>query len=316
MTSPSPTGGRAGGGLFDRIERRRPALTESERALAAFLVEHYPHIAFESATSIGQRVGISAATVVRFFAKLGYESFAEVQRELREEVAARLHSPIERLDATRDEPRTAAELLRQSLTVDLGNLEATYRAVDPATFEALVERLVTAKGRIFVMGEKKAYGVAHYLHTQLNLALPAVELLESGQSLLVDRLLRVAPRDLLVAIDVRRYARATVLAAKRFRDVGADVAALADSPLSPLAGVAQFKLPITTAGAAAFDSYTAVLSLVNALVNAVAARRRKALHETLAAGEALWQEFQTFTARDFFAEGFPTRAGGGESRQG
>ncbi|HEY8369919.1 MAG TPA: RpiR family transcriptional regulator, partial [Thermodesulfobacteriota bacterium] len=76
--------------VLERIERRRAALTESERELAAFVVEHYPHVAFESATSIGQRVGVSAATVVRFFAKLGYEGFADVQRELRAEVAARL----------------------------------------------------------------------------------------------------------------------------------------------------------------------------------------------------------------------------------
>ncbi|HEX7127747.1 MAG TPA: MurR/RpiR family transcriptional regulator [Thermodesulfobacteriota bacterium] len=302
--------------LLERIERRRAALTESERELAAFVVEHYPHMAFESATSIGQRVGVSAATVVRFFAKLGYEGFADVQRELRAEVAARLHSPIERLDAAREAPDEASELLRQSLTVDLGNLEATYRGVDPEQFRLLVERLVAPGGRIYVMGEKKGYGVAHYLHTQLNLALPDVTLLESGQSLLVDRLLRLTEKDLLVAIDVRRYARATVLVARRFRDIGADVAVLADSPLSPLSGLARFRLPITTTGAGAFDSYTAAVSLVNAIVNGVAIRRKQALHDTLERGEALWQEFQTFTARDFFEEGYPTPPGGGEARRG
>lgn len=302
--------------VLERIERRRAALTESERELAAFVVEHYPHVAFESATSIGQRVGVSAATVVRFFAKLGYEGFADVQRELRAEVAARLHSPIERLDATRETPDEASELLRQSLTVDLGNLEATYRGVDPEQFRLLVERLVAPGGRIYVMGEKKGYGVAHYLHTQLNLALPDVTLLESGQSLIVDRLLRVTEKDLLVAIDVRRYARATVLVARRFRDIGADVAVLADSPLSPLSGLARYRLPIATTGAGAFDSYTAAVSLVNAIVNGVAIRRKQALHDTLERGEALWQEFQTFTARDFFEEGYPTSPGGGEGRRG
>ncbi len=302
--------------LLDRIERRRAALTESERDLSAFIVEHYPQVAFESATSIGQQVGVSAATVVRFFAKLGYDGFADVQRELRDEVAARLHSPIQRLDATREAPREAQELLRQSLGVDLGNLDATYRAVDPAQFQALVERLVKGTGRTFVIGEKKGYGVAHYLHTQLNLALPDVTLLESGQSLIVDRLLRVTAQDLLVAVDVRRYARATVLVAKRFRDLGADVAVLADSPLSPLSGLAKFKLPITTTGAGAFDSYTAVISLVNALVNGVAVHRKQELHDTLERGEALWQEFQTFTARDFFDEGYPAPPGRGEARRG
>ncbi len=302
--------------LLERIERRRAALTESERDLAGFVVEHYPQVVFESATSIGQRVGVSAATVVRFFAKLGYESFAEVQRELRQEVAARLHSPIQRLDATRDEPGEGTEILRQSFEVDLGNLQATYRSVDPAQLDALAERLVSPDGRVYVMGEKKAYGVAHYLHTQLNLALPDVVLLESGQSLLVDRLLRVSARDLLVAIDVRRYARATALAARRFHELGADLAVLTDSPLSPLAGLARFRLLITTAGAGVFDSYTAAVSLVNALVNAVAARRKQALHETLEQGEALWQAFQTFTARDLFEEGFPSSPGRGERRRG
>lgn len=302
--------------LLKRIERQGAALTESERALAAFLVEHYPHVAFESATSMGQRVGVSAATVVRFVQKLGYDGFPEVQRELRAEVSARLLSPIERLEGMREAPGEANEFLRQSLNVDLGNLEATYRAVDPAQFQAFVERLVVPGGRVYVMGEKKGYAVAHYLQTQLNLALPNVTLLESGQSLVVDRLLHVTAQDLLVAIDVRRYAHATALVAKRFRNLGADVAVLADSPLSPLSGFATWKLPLTTTGAGAFDSYTAAISLVNAIVNGVVARRQPELHDTLERGEALWQEFQATTAHDGVDEEFPIPPGGGEGRRG
>lgn len=302
--------------LLERIEHHRAALTESERHLAAFLVEHYPHIVFESATAIGQRVGVSIATVVRFFAKLGYDSFADVQRELRDEIAARLHSPIQRLHASRDEPSETDEILRQTLEADLGNLQGTYRGIGRAQFRALVDRLVSGRGRVYVLGEKKAYGIAHYLHTQLNMALPNVELLESGQSLLVDRLLRVSAEDLLIAIDVRRYARASVMAGRCFHDAGAEVAVLADSPLSPLSAQATYRLFVTTAGAGVFDSYTAVLSLANALVNAVAARCKEALHATLERGEALWQTFQTFTARDLFDEGYPKGPGRDEPRRG
>src|SRR5258708_30775793 len=83
--------------LLERLEVEQAHLTVSERQIAQYLISHYPQAILGSASSIGRATKISAATVVRFFAKLGYESFAEAQDEIRREEALNLNSPLDRI---------------------------------------------------------------------------------------------------------------------------------------------------------------------------------------------------------------------------
>ncbi len=280
--------------LIDRIEAQRHDLTERERALASYLADHYPNIAFESATSIGAQVGASPATVVRFFAKLGYNGFADFQREVRGQVERRLHSPLERLSNPAAHADDPAGIIQRTFELEQRNLSRTFQELDGAQFAALVARLCIPNQRVFIIGEKKGYSVAHLLYAQLNMGVDDVTLLETGQSLLADRLMRVRPGDLLIAIDVRRYVRSVVQTAKCFVDRGADVAVLTDSLISPLGEWARYRLVAATEGATAFDSYLGLFALVNTLVNGVTLRRKQQVADNLAAGEALWEAFSVF----------------------
>src|SRR5262245_39420067 len=86
---------REAANLHRRI--RQADLTPAERSIAAVVLDDYPRSALLSAGQLASTAGVSAASVSRFAAKLGYGSFAEVQEHLREELRARLESPSERL---------------------------------------------------------------------------------------------------------------------------------------------------------------------------------------------------------------------------
>ena len=86
--------------LTERLARQDADLTASERALAEALGRDYPHALLESATALAARTGTSASTVVRLFAKLGYGSYAEAQREARAEVTALLQTAGQRAPVT------------------------------------------------------------------------------------------------------------------------------------------------------------------------------------------------------------------------
>lgn len=279
--------------LFQRIESQAPNFTEGEKALAALLIDRYPNIGFETTTAIGRAASVSAATVVRFFTKLGYGGFAEFQREARDEVSTRLQSPLQRLETPGGaEP---AGLIDQTIALDIANISATLRGLDRGKLDELIDRLCRPGQRVFICGEKKAYAVAHYLYTQLNPCVDDVVLIESGQSLIGDRLLRLRSDDLLIAIDVRRYIRNVELTAKAFRDIGADIAILSDSALSPLTRFARYRIGVATDGVSAFDSYTSLFSAANLICNGVAAKSRHQVAKNLAVGEKLWESFGIFS---------------------
>ncbi|QHJ00415.1 SIS domain-containing protein [Xylophilus rhododendri] len=283
--------------LLDKIASAGLRLTPGESALVDYLASHYPQGVLESATAIAAHTGISASTVVRFFSKLGYPSFPEVQREIREEVSARLASPANRAEAVMSTGQPMKAALEGAYSHDRNNLAATYEQLDVRAFEAAVQMLTRRGARVSLLASKNSAAVALYLATHLNMCLPHVRLLDGGPMVLADQLIWAGPDDVLLAISIRRYSRSILTAAKHVKARGGKVVALTDSPLAPVAALADEYLTFRTANASPFDSYTAAIFLGNALVSAVAARRGKEVRQALDRGEGLWTEFGVFTAK-------------------
>ncbi|GGF50151.1 RpiR family transcriptional regulator [Azorhizobium oxalatiphilum] len=280
--------------LIERLEARQADLTARERDIARYLAENYPQAVLQSASAIGRTTGISAATVVRFFAKLGYASFSQAQEDARREVALKLSSPIDRMGVVDSPSSSNRDFLIRYQEVEIDNLKSTFAQLDPAQMEGLVEAILGAKGRVFIVGEKDSYAVAYFIYTHLNLCLPNVTLLETGQSMVADRLLWAGADDLLICVSIRRYCPSGIRVAEHFRDQGAKVVALSDSPLSPLLPLATHRLLVQTVSLSVFDSFTALMSVAGAMVGLVARMRREPMHATLQRGQELWNRFNTF----------------------
>jgi DNA-binding MurR/RpiR family transcriptional regulator len=273
-----------------RLARQGAELTASERALAEALGREYPHALLESATALAARSGTSASTVVRLFAKLGYASYAEAQREARAEVTALLQSASQRAPVTIGTQRSLRECVDDALLHDQHNLAATREGLDLAAFEAMAARIARDEGRVFVMAQLNSAPVAAWLALHLNMCRPDVHELGAGAVPATDRLLWVRPDDVLLAFSVSRYASGPVQAARHFREAGAQVLAITDSAAAPLVPLAHHWVQVRTSNASPFHSYTAAFFLGNALVTAVAQLRREQVAQVLARRDALWEQ--------------------------
>jgi Transcriptional regulators len=282
--------------LFDRIAKYPKKLTQNEKALVRYIEASYPHGILGSATDIAGKVGVSASTVVRFFAKLGYESFGEFQREVRLEVSSKLASPSQRAHLTIKDEAEPSSILDRVFTFDRENLNATREANSAEEFQRFVDAIARKDGgKVYVIGSKNSVAVAQYLQTHLNMCRPDVHLLGRSVTLVADELLWLSPRDTLVAVSIRRYSKQVIQAAQYFRQQGASVVTITDSPLSPIAGLSDHRLLIQTASASPFDSYTAGFTLSNAIVAAVALRRKQEIEALLERGDKLWTHFDVFS---------------------
>jgi DNA-binding MurR/RpiR family transcriptional regulator len=288
--------------LLERIGLRRADLTESEQTLARYVAMNYAGLAYEPAAQIAQKCDVSAATATRFFTKLGYDSFADVQREVREQIEQRLSSPLVRLGSKGSNAESMTDLVAQTLERDLRNIQAASAGMQPSRIIGMAEILVQSKGTLYVYGEKKAHAVAFYLYAQLNLCLDRVVMLTSEQSLLADRLLQVGPDDSLLVVDPRRYARSSLYVAQTFSERSAQVLLLGDSETSPIAAMASFGIHCPVEGASLFDSYAALMFAANALSNVVAALRKTQIADRLKEAERLWSRFETFATKSNLPE--------------
>ena len=279
--------------LTERLARHHADLTGSERALAEALQRDYPHALLESATALAARNGTSASTVVRLFAKLGYASYAEAQREARAEVTALLQTAGQRAPVIIGAERTLQQCVDDALLHDQHNLAATRDGLNLAAFEAMATCLAQDKGRVHVLAQINSAPVGSWLALHLNMCRPGVQELGAGAMDTTDQLLWVQPDDVLLVFSIRRYASGPAKVAQHFRDAGAQVLAITDSPAAPVATLAHHHLQVHTSNASPFDSYTAAFFLCNALVSAVAQLRHGAVPQVLARRDSLWDQFES-----------------------
>ena len=76
--------------MIERLNHSGRKLSKGHRRIAQYIVEHYDKAVFMTASRLGESVGVSESTVVRFAAVLGYEGYPQLQRALQELVRHRL----------------------------------------------------------------------------------------------------------------------------------------------------------------------------------------------------------------------------------
>jgi DNA-binding MurR/RpiR family transcriptional regulator len=282
----SATNGRVDVG--SHIRSRLSILSPNERRIAAWLLEHMPEAAFETADSLARKVGVSKAAVVRFGSKLGFGGFAGLHDAIAEGAMARLIERAAPLGAPR------ASLLDRWLAAASADLIATRRSVSDELLESAAELLRAPGGRTFVFGQRKSAALAEYAFFLLNPLIPHVLTIEEGAGTVADALIDVGPDDRLLAVTFRPYARLTADVIDWFARAGGAVVLVCDDPLIPQAAHAQHTLVCAPESPGPFASAVAGLFVVEALAAYVAAGTPGGTERRLGAAQELWARFGTY----------------------
>ena len=87
--------------LLTRIDLMMNSLSKGQKRIALFIEEHYDKAAFMTASKLGETVGVSESTVVRFATELGYDGYPHLQRALQEMIRNKLTS-VQRMEVAGD----------------------------------------------------------------------------------------------------------------------------------------------------------------------------------------------------------------------
>ncbi len=267
------------------------ALTPAERRVAEVVLERPQLVAFGTVADLAEAASSGAATVVRLASKLGFDGFTGLQASVQHTLAGQLRPAAERIR----EP-AATDAIGRHLQLEIDNVASTLRALDGEVLADVVTHLAVDP-RVFVLSGDASLGVAQQLVADLHALRDDVALID-GNDVAVRRLVaQVRPTDVVVTIDLRRYDRWVVDAARGAQGRGAWCVAVTDSLLSPLAAVAERTLTVAAAGGGPFDSHVGTLALINVIVAGVADRLRREATERLDRAEAAWQAGGALTDR-------------------
>lgn len=281
--------------LMRSIQVKFTRLSKGQKLIAEYILKHYDKAAFMTAAKLGLSVGVSESTVVRFANELGFSGYPKLQKSLQELIKNKL-TTVQRIELSNDFI-TQENALKGVLKADMENIRATLEKINHKTFEDVVNSLFKAK-KIYIIGLRSSSALAEFLAFYLNLILDNVKVVAYGVSDIFEQMINVSDEDVVIGIGFPRYAARTIEALAFAKSRNADVVAITDSLLSPLAAKADNTLIAQSNMASFVDSLVAPLSVINALIIAVGLREKEKISSTFAALENIWEEYEVYSYKE------------------
>lgn len=278
--------------LLNRINNKYSGMSKGQKLLAAYITDHYDKAVFLTAAKMGETVGVSESTVVRFATFLGYKGYPEFQGALEELVRNKLNS-IQRMEVTYGHINQS-KILESVLQSDAEKLKSTLEKIDHSAFELAVETILKAH-RIYIVGIRSCAPLAGFLSFYLNLMFEDVRLLQTNSSSeLFEQMLRIDEKDVIIGISFPRYSMRTLKALEFANNRSAKVITITDSIHSPMNLYSSCNLIADSDMASIVDSLVAPLSVINALIVALCMKKQTEVAGTLTSLEDIWEEYQVY----------------------
>ena len=282
--------------ILSVLKSKEATFSKGQRRIAQYLLESYDKAAFMTANTLGKTVGISESTVVRFAVELGYDGYPSMQKALQEMVVNRL-TAAQRIEVTNDR-MVGQNVLSMVLQSDMEKLRQTGETVDREAFEAAVNAVLGAE-RVYIIGVRSAAPLANFLGYYLNYMFQNVHILTtSGASEMFEQIVGVNSKDAVIAFSFPRYSATTLKTAQYCRSTGATVIGVTDTKLSSLGQCSDHVLVAKSDMVSLVDSLVAPLSVVNALIVAIAAKKEKELSKTFQELEHVWSEYNVYEKQE------------------
>ena len=274
------------------LQEKEPTFSKGQKRIARYITDSYDKAAFMTANRLGKTVGVSESTVVRFAVDLGFDGYPSMQKAMREMVLNRLTS-VQRIEVANDRIGDQ-DVVSMVLHSDIEKLRQTSDTVSRDEFNAAVNAILKAK-RVYILGVRSVAPLANFLGHYLNYMFNNVHVI-SGFSAgeMFEKIVGVNAEDVVIAFSFPRYSASTTKGARYCRSAGATVIGITDSKDSPLGQCSDHVLLAKSDMVSLVDSLVAPLSLVNALIVAIAAKREKELSQTFANLERIWDEYEVY----------------------
>lgn len=278
--------------LLKTIEEDMSTFSKGQRQIARFILSNYDKAAYMTASKLGNEVGVSESTVVRFVMELGFEGYPEFQRSLQEIIRTKLTS-FQRIEVT-NTLIGDGDVLGSVLNSDAEKIKKTLEGINRESFNNAVRSIINAR-TVYIMGVRSSSSLATFLNYSLRLAFDNVSFVQAtSSSEMFEHLFSIGKGDVLIAISFPRYSKRIINAVEFAKNSGAEVISLTDSIESPIAPASTHLLVAQSDMASFVDSLVAPLSVLNALVVAVTREKQEELTERLRKLETIWDDYDVY----------------------
>ncbi|WP_342515083.1 MurR/RpiR family transcriptional regulator [Sporosarcina sp. FSL K6-1522] len=281
--------------VFQHVAENITQLSKSHKKIANYILKNSNIVPFFKVATLAKKADVSEATVVRFATTLGYSGYPEMQQYMQNSIQEQL-TATDRLKMSSHVYDDKEQAIYDIFNDDIDNIKSTMENLDIESFHRVATILLNAN-KVYISANRSAASLGVFLQYYLNIILENSEILGSFESI-SEQLYSLNQDDVVIGISFARYSSSTINTIAFAKDMGASTIAITDNLLSPLLHHSDITLTASSDMPSFIDSFTAPLSLINALIVYLGKEREKEVENRLNKMEEMWSKFGTFYKKE------------------
>jgi len=277
--------------LISTIQSQYTRLSKGQKLIAQDILNNYDKVAFMTACKLGETVGVSESTVVRFANALGYNGYPKLQAALQELIKNKL-TTVQRVDMANEYSSDFA-ILNKVLKSDIDNIRDTLEEIDEKAFEEASNKLLKAR-KIYILGARSSFVIAQYLGFYLDVILDNVHVIRMDMGDAFEQVVRMSDEDVVISISFPRYSKKSYQIVSYAKEKGAHVISITDSLFAPVASLSDNTLLVKSNMASFVDSLVPPLSVANALAISVGMKKKDDIKQHFDDLEQIWKKYSVY----------------------
>ena len=278
--------------LISIIQSRYPKMSKGQKLIAQYIIKNYDKVAFMTASKLGDTVGVSESTVVRFANALGYSGYPKLQDALQELIKNKL-TTVQRVKMSNEDYSDDTAILSKVLKSDIDNIRGTLDEIDPKAFKNASEEILKAR-KIYVLGMRSSHVIAQYLGFYLDLILDNVQVLRMDMGDVFEQIVRINKEDVVIAFSFPRYSKKSYQVVDYAKNKGAHIISITDSYFAPVGCLSDNTLLVKSNMASFVDSLVPAMTVANALAISVGMKEKEEITKYFDDLEQIWKKYSVY----------------------
>jgi DNA-binding MurR/RpiR family transcriptional regulator len=273
--------------LESTIKRNFDSFSKGFRKVAEYILENREGIPFISALNLGREVGVSESTVLRFIKFIGYSGYPDLQKDLAEWIKGKI-KPSQKL--RKISPGKKGDIHIPILNNDIRHLLLLRKNLSQDQLER-VTKLLTRARKKYILGFRTSYSMAYLSSFFLGRILKDVVLLRLEDHNFYNILAEANKKDIALAFSFPRYSKHTLKLVQFLKEKQCKVIGITDRITSPLGRISDFVFEVASSSPTYFNSFTAVISLINCIIQAISLKNLRQSTASLRKAEQVVDDF-------------------------
>lgn len=250
--------------LKKRIKHKIPNLTESQKAIANYIVENPQKFALCSVRELEKELKISKSTIVRLAQMLGYDGFYELKSEFLKIIQHNL-GPIHRYKTFLSEPHEKLNFIQLIADESVNNIHKTLHLIDNAHYKRALDLLKNAN-HVYTIGigiSSCLAEIATYLFTRVSIN---SSFMTHGALKFTEQIINISKNDLIFAFSFSPYSKETIEAARYAQERAIKVISVTDKVTNEIVQHSDVFLQVFVESITISNSIMSVLVLLYSII--------------------------------------------------